>query len=75
MMELVKKLYMIAGKESSKISKMLVFEVLKSIFEGVSLGATMLLLLRVFQNIFEDRGIIMQDVYLVFIIALVGVGG
>ncbi|MHA2655310.1 hypothetical protein [Streptococcus agalactiae] len=63
MKELIKKLYMIAGKESSKISRMLLFEVLKSIFEGVALGAIMLLLLRVFQNIFEHRAVVIQDVY------------
>ena len=53
MKELIHKLYWVAGKEYSKISKMFFFEVLKSIFEGISLGATMLLLLKIFQNIFE----------------------
>jgi ATP-binding cassette subfamily B protein IrtB len=75
MRELVRKLYMIAGNESSKISKMLFFEVIKSIFEGVALGATMLLLLKVFQNIFEDRTIMMRDVFLVFFVALISVIG
>ena len=75
MRELVKKLYFISGKESSKISRMLFFEVIKSIFEGVSLGAIMLLLLKVFQNIFENRTVVMQDIYLVFLIALVAVIG
>lgn len=75
MRELVKKLYFISGKESPKISRMLFFEVIKSIFEGVSLGAIMLLLLKVFQNIFENRPVVMQDIYLVFLIALVAVIG
>lgn len=75
MRELVKKLYFISGKESSKISRMLFFEVIKSIFEGVSLGAIMLLLLKVFQNIFENRTVVIQDIYLVFLIALVAVIG
>ena len=75
MKELIKKLYMIAGKESSKISRMLLFEVLKSIFEGVALGAIMLLLLRVFQNIFEHRAVVIQDVYIVFGVALLSVVG
>lgn len=75
MRELVKKLYFISGKESPKISRMLFFEVIKSIFEGVSLGAIMLLLLKVFQNIFENRTVVMQDIYLVFLIALVAVIG
>lgn len=75
MRDLIKKLYAIAGKESSKISRMLFFEVLKSIFEGVGLGAIMLLLLKVFQNIFEHRKIIIQDVYIVFCIALLSIVG
>lgn len=75
MRELIKKLYAIAGKEASKIKRMLFFEVLKSIFEGIALGAIMLLLLRVFQNIFEQRPVVMQDVYLVFGIAFFSVAG
>lgn len=75
MRELIKKLYMIAGKESSKISRMFFFEILKSIFEGISLGAIMLLLLRVFQNIFEHRPVIMRDVYAVFGVSLLSVVG
>lgn len=75
MRELIKKLYMISGKESPKISRMLFFEVLKSIFEGVALGAIMLLLLKVFQNIFEHREVVIQDVYMVFGVALLSVTG
>ena len=66
MFELIKKLYEISGKEAPKINRMLFFEVLKSIFEGVMLGAIMLLLLKVFQSIFEDRGIVIQDVYTLY---------
>lgn len=75
MRDLIKKLYAIAGKESSKLSRMLLFEVLKSIFEGVALGAIMLFLLKVFQNIFEHREVLIQDVYIVFGVAMLSVVG
>lgn len=75
MKELIRKLYSIAGEESSKLNRMFFFEVLKSVFEGVSLGAIMLLLLRVFQSIFDHRTLVMQDVYAVFGIALLSVVG
>ncbi len=75
MFDLLKKLYQIADKESVKLSKMLLFEVLKSIFEGITLGAVMLFLLKVFQNIFEGRPIIESDIILVFLVAAVSVIG
>ena len=75
MRDLIKKLYAIAGKESSKLSRMLLFEVFKSIFEGVALGAIMLFLLKVFQNIFEHREVFIQDVYIVFGVAMLSVVG
>ncbi len=75
MLKLVKKLYEIAGEESKKISRMLIFEILKSIFEGVMLGSVMLLLYRVFQNLFEHRPIIRADILLVFAVALFSVIG
>lgn len=75
MRELLKNLYRIAGKESSKITKMLLFEVLKSFFEGVALGATMLLLLKLFENLFERRPIGTGDVIEVFLAALLSVVG
>lgn len=75
MIELIKKLYIIAGKESSRISKMLFFEVLKSVFEGTGVGAVMFLLLRVFQNIFDHRAVVMQDIYVLSGVALLGVSG
>lgn len=75
MRDLIKKLYAIAGKESSKLSRMLLFEVFKSIFEGIALGAIMLFLLKVFQNIFEHREVLIQDVYIVFGVAMLSVVG
>lgn len=75
MRELLKKLYSIAGKESQKLSRMFVFEIVKSIFEGISLGAILFLLLKIFEKLFERKEVIMNDVYIVFGIALISVIG
>ena len=75
MRELLKKLYSIAGKESQKLSRMIVFEIVKSIFEGISLGAILFLLLKIFEKLFERKEVVMNDVYIVFGIALISVIG
>lgn len=75
MRELLKKLYSIAGKESQKLSRMIVFEVVKSIFEGISLGAILFLLLKIFEKLFEQKEVVMNDVYIVFGIAVLSVAG
>lgn len=75
MIELLKKLYSIAGKESRKLTKMLVFEVFKSIFDGISLGAILFLLLKVFEKTFEQKAVFVSDVYIVFGIATISVVG
>lgn len=75
MRELLKKLYSIAGKESQKLSRMFVFEIVKSIFEGISLGAILFLLLKIFEKLFERKEVIMNDIYIVFGIALISIIG
>lgn len=75
MRELLKKLYSIAGKESQKLSRMIVFEIVKSIFEGISLGAILFLLLKIFEKLFEQKEVVMNDVYIVFGIAVLSVTG
>lgn len=75
MRELLKKLYSIAGKESQKLSRMIVFEIVKSIFEGISLGAILFLLLKIFEKLFEQKEVVMNDVYIVFGIAVLSVAG
>ena len=75
MRELLKKLYRIAGKESQKLSRMIVFEIVKSIFEGISLGAILFLLLKIFEKLFEQKEVVMNDVYIVFGIAVLSVAG
>lgn len=75
MRELLKKLYSISGKESKKLNRMIVFEIVKSIFEGFSLGAILFLLLKIFEKLFEQKEIVMNDVYIVFGIAVFSVVG
>ena len=75
MRELLKKLYSIAGKESQKLSRMIVFEIVKSIFECISLGAILFLLLKIFEKLFEQKEVVMNDVYIVFGIAVLSVAG
>ena len=75
MRELLKKLYSIAGRESQKLSRMIVFEIVKSIFEGISLGAILFLLLKIFEKLFEQKKVVMNDVYIVFGIAVLSVAG
>lgn len=75
MRELLKKLYSIAGKESQKLSRMIVSEIVKSIFEGISLGAILFLLLKIFEKLFEQKEVVMNDVYIVFGIAVLSVAG
>lgn len=75
MIELLKKLYEIAGKESNKITKMLVSEVIKAIFEGISLGAIMLVLLKVCRCTLYNKKVQWSDVTLISIIMLISVVG
>ena len=75
MRELLKKLSSIAGKELQKLSRMIVFEIVKSIFEGISLGAILFLLLKIFEKLFEQKEVVMNDVYIVFGIAVLSVAG
>ena len=47
MRELIKTLYEVSGSYSNKITKMLIFDVFKGVFEGVSLGAILLCLTKI----------------------------
>lgn len=75
MTKLIKQLYIIAGGESKRITAMLVCEVFKSMFEGVSLWAVLLVLTKVCSFIFEHKSIVFTDVVQVFVVALIGVVG
>lgn len=75
MIHLMKKLYTVSGKESNKITNMLIAEVIKGIFEGITLGGVMLFLLKVCENIFGGKSITKNDVLLVFFVMLGSVVG
>ena len=47
MRELIKTLYEVSGSYSKKITKMLIFDIFKGIFEGVALGAILFCLIKI----------------------------
>jgi len=67
--ELIKTLYEVSGSYSKKITKMLIFDIFKGIFEGVALGAILFCLIKICENIFNGQPVLMKDVYVVFAIA------
>ncbi|MCU9533679.1 ABC transporter ATP-binding protein [Streptococcus sp. CSL10205-OR2] len=69
MKEMIKTLYEVSGSYSKRITKMLIFDVIKSIFEGISLSAILFCLMKISHNVFENQSIVMADIYLVFFIA------
>lgn len=75
MRELVRKLYLVAGEQSGRITQMLIFNILKSFFESFMLGGILFLLMKVCANIFESRPVVISDVYTVALIAAAGVTG
>lgn len=75
MIDLIKKLYAVSGKESKRITNMLVAEVIKGIFEGVALGAVMLLLLKMCMKVFDGKDVTKKDVIVVFLVILTSVLG
>jgi len=54
---------------------MLIFDVLKGIFEGGGLSAILFCLMRICESIFDGRNVLMEDVYVVFAIAAVSMIG
>ena len=58
-----------------KITRMLIFDVLKGIFEGGGLSAILFCLMRICESIFDGRNVLMEDVYVVFAIAAVSMIG
>ena len=75
MRELLKTLYEVSGSYSKRITKMLIFDVIKGIFEGVSLGAILFCLMKICESIFNDQSIVIKDIYTVFAIATMSVVG
>lgn len=75
MNKLIQQLYEIAGSEAKRITNMFVCDALKGIFEGVSLGAVMLLLMRVCSFLFAQRQITGSDIVQVFALVLTSLTG
>ena len=69
MRELIKTLYEVSGSYSKKITKMLIFDIFKGIFEGVALGAILFCLIKICENVFNGQPVLMKDVYVVFAIS------
>ena len=75
MIELIKRLYIVAGKQSGRITKMLIFNTLKSFFESFMLGGVLFILMKICEGIFDNNPVVMKDVHTVAVIELVGVVG
>jgi len=75
MRELIKKLYIVSGEQSRRITKMLIFNTLKSFFESFMLGGILFLLMKICENIFDGKMVTMNDVYMVAVIEMIGVIG
>lgn len=75
MRELIKKLYIVSGEQSGRITKMLIFNTLKSFFESFMLGGILFLLMKICENIFDGKMVTMNDVYMVAVIEMIGVIG
>lgn len=75
MIELIKRLYIVAGKQSGRITKMLIFNTLKSFFESFMLGGVLFILMKICEGIFDNNPVVIKDVYTVAAIELVGVVG
>lgn len=75
MRELIKKLYVVSGEQSGRITKMLIFNTLKSFFESFMLGGILFLLMKICENIFDGKMVTMNDVYMVAVIEMIGVIG
>ena len=75
MRELIKKLYIVSGEQSGRITRMLIFNTLKSFFESFMLGGILFLLMKICENIFDGKMVTMNDVYMVAVIEMIGVIG
>ena len=75
MLELIKRLYIVAGEQSGRITKMLIFNTLKSFFESFMLGGILFILMKICEKIFDNSPVVMRDVYTVAAIELIGVVG
>ena len=75
MFDLVKKIYAIAGKQSKRITTMFICDMLKSIFEGFTLGGLGYFLLTLSRAVFQSQPVTQSNIITVFCIMLVSLTG
>ena len=75
MFDLVKKIYAIAGKQSKRITTMFICDMLKSIFEGFTLGGLGYFLLTLSRAVFQSQPVTRSNIITVFCIMLVSLTG
>ena len=75
MFDLLKKIYAIAGKQSKRITVMFICDMLKSIFEGFTLGGLGYFLLTLSRAIFQSQPVTKSNIITVFCILLAGLTG
>ena len=75
MFDLLKKIYAVAGKQSKRITVMFICDVLKSMFEGFTLGGLGYFLLAVSRAVFQAQPVTNGTIITVFCIMLAGITG
>ena len=75
MFDLLKKIYAIAGKQSKRITVMFICDVLKSMFEGCTLGALGYFLLTLSRAVFQGQPVTNAHIITVFCIMLASIIG
>ena len=75
MFDLLKKIYAIAGKQSKRITTMFICDMLKSIFEGFTLGGLGYFLLTLSRAMFQSQPVTRSNIITVFCIMLVSLTG
>ena len=75
MPELLKNLYDVAGSYSKNVTKMFIYDVVKGMFEGFSMGALFLTLIKIMEYSLYERPINMVDIRNVVLLGIIGIVG
>ncbi|UTC52310.1 ABC transporter ATP-binding protein [Treponema sp. OMZ 803] len=75
MFDLLKKIYAIAGKQSKRITTMFICDMLKSIFEGFTLGGLGYFLLTLSRAMFQSQPVTRSNIITVFCIMVTSLTG
>ncbi|MGP1576067.1 MAG: ABC transporter ATP-binding protein [Treponema sp.] len=75
MFDLLKKIYAIAGKQSKCITTMFICDILKSMFEGLTLGGLGYFLLTLSRAVFQSQPVTQSNIITVFCIMLASITG